>query len=102
MVRHNLVDRFHLDHPEREMWMWLDNSPSVHTTSYLDRRVRRADTDFVTCPLFNYGAWLVKFSLQLANRPSLVDYWKFNTSLLEIQDFRDWLVQCISGGSYWE
>ena len=37
MTRHNLVDRFHLDHPGREMWMWLDSSPSAKVGSYLDR-----------------------------------------------------------------
>ena len=31
---------------------------------------------------------LVRVSLWLANRPSLATYWKFNTSLLEIQNFR--------------
>ena len=29
MTRHDLVDRFRLDHPGREMWTWLDRSPSV-------------------------------------------------------------------------
>ena len=24
MARHDLIDRFCLDHPEREMWTWLD------------------------------------------------------------------------------
>ena len=27
MIRHDLVDRFCLDHPGREMWTWLDSSP---------------------------------------------------------------------------
>ena len=26
MTRHDLVDRFRLDHSEREMWTWLDSS----------------------------------------------------------------------------
>ena len=34
---HDLVDRFRLDHPGREMWMCLDRSPSVRVRSYLDR-----------------------------------------------------------------
>ena len=46
MTRHGLVDRFHLDHPGREMWTWLDRSPSAKVGSYLDRvLVRRADIE---------------------------------------------------------
>ena len=37
MTHHNLVDRFRLDHPGREMWTWLDSSPSAKVGSYLDR-----------------------------------------------------------------
>ena len=37
MARHDLVDRFHLDHPGREMWTWLNSSRSVCAISYLDR-----------------------------------------------------------------
>ena len=33
---HDLVNSFHLDHPQREMWMWLDSSPSTWVGSYLD------------------------------------------------------------------
>ena len=36
MARHDLVDRFRLDYPGREMWTWLDSSPSVRVRSYLD------------------------------------------------------------------
>ena len=51
VTRHGLVDRFRLDHPGREMWTWLDSSPSAKVGSYLDRvLVRRADIDFVSCP----------------------------------------------------
>ena len=94
MTRHNLVDWFRLDHPRREMWTWLDSSPSAKVGSYLDRViVRRADLDFCSCPMFHLIAWtnhkLVRVSLRLANRPSLAGYWKFNTSLLEIRDFRE-------------
>ena len=100
MTRHDLVDRFRLVHPGREMWMWLDSSPSAKVGSYLDRvLVRRADIDFVSCPTFHLIAWtdhkLVRVSLRLANRPSLAGYWKFNTSLLEIRDFRDRLESLI-------
>ena len=37
MTRHDLVDRFRVDHPGREMWTWLDSSPSAKVGSYLDR-----------------------------------------------------------------
>ena len=50
MTSHDLVDGFPLDHPGREMWMWLESSPSAKIGSYLDRvLVRRADIDFVSC-----------------------------------------------------
>ena len=29
MIRHGLVDRFRQDHPGRDMWTWLDRSPSA-------------------------------------------------------------------------
>ena len=114
VTRHGLVDRFRLDHPGREMWTWLDSSPSAKVGSYLDRvLVRRADIDFVSCPTFHLIAWtdhkLVRVSLRLANRPSLAGYWKFNTSLLEIRDFRDRLesliqralVGAVTGNRWW-
>ena len=54
MTRHDLVDRFRLDHPGRKMWTWLDSSPSTKVGSNLDRvLVRRADSDFVSCPTFH-------------------------------------------------
>ena len=37
MTRHDLVDRFRLDHPGRGMWTWLNRSPSAKVSSYLDR-----------------------------------------------------------------
>ena len=37
MARHDLVDRFRLDHSGREMWTWLDSSTSAKVGSYLDR-----------------------------------------------------------------
>ena len=74
MTCHDLVDRFRLDHPGREMWTWLDSSPSAKVGSYLDRvLVRRADSDFVSCPTFHLIVWtdhkLVLVSLRLANWP---------------------------------
>ena len=114
VARHDLVDRFSLDHPGKEMWTWLDSSPSAKVGFYLDIvLVRRADSDFVSCPMFHLIAWtdhkLVKVCLQLANKPSLDGYWKFNTSLQEIRDFRDWLeslskralVGVVSGNRWW-
>ena len=114
MAHHDLVDRFHRDPPEREIWTWPDSSPSVCARSYLDRvLVRRADTDFVTCPMFHFVGQtdhrLVKVSHRLDNRPSLAGYCKFNTSLLEIWDFWDWLksliqwelVEVVSGNRWW-
>ena len=54
VTRHGLVDRFRHDHSRREMWTWLDSSPSAKVGSYLDRvLVRRADIDFVSCPTFH-------------------------------------------------
>ena len=56
-------------------------------------------TDFDTCPTFHYVAWtdhrLVRVSLRLANKLSLAGNWKFNTSLLEIRDFRDHLESLV-------
>ena len=82
--------------------------------SVLSRQsVRRADSDFVTCLTFHYVGQTdhkhVKASLQLANRHSLVGYWKFNTSLLEIGNFRlrlETLIQralvgTVTGNKWW-
>ena len=52
---------------------------------------------------------LIRVSLRLANRPILAGYWKFNTSLLEIRDFRDRLeslikrelVGAVTGNRWW-
>ena len=75
--------------------------------------MRRGDIDFVCCPTFHLIAWtdhkLVWVSLRLANRPSLAGYWMFNTSLLEIRDFRDRLeslikrafVGVVTGNRWW-
>ena len=114
MSLHDLVDRFRLNHPGREMWTWLHISPSAKVGSYLDRvLVRRADIDFVSCPTFHLIAWtdpnLVRVSLLLANRPSLAGYWNFNTSLLDIRDFWDRLesliqralVGTVTGNRWW-
>ena len=54
LTKFDLIDRYRLDHPGREMWTWIGNSPSGQVRSYLDRvLVRRADSDLVTCPTFH-------------------------------------------------
>ena len=100
LMTHNLVDRFRLGHSGREMWTWLDSSPTAKVGSYLDRvLVRRAESDFVSCLTLYLIALtdhkLVRVSLQFANRLSLVGNRKFNTSLLEILDFQDRLKSLI-------
>ena len=51
LTRHDLIDRFRLDHTGREIWTWLDSSPFAKVGSYLDRvLITRADLDFVSCP----------------------------------------------------
>ena len=74
---------------------------------------RRADSDFVSCSTFHIIAWtdhkLVRVSLRLANRPSLVGCWKFNTSLLVIRDLQEQLeslikralVGAVTGNRWW-
>ena len=52
---------------------------------------------------------LIRVSLRLANWPSQAGYWKFNTSLLEIRDFRNRkeslikraLVGAVTGNRWW-
>ena len=81
--------------------------PSGQILTYLDKMfVRRANSDFVICPMFHWIGQtdhkLFRASLQLANRPSLAGYWKFNTFLLEIQNFREGLstlIQWVPMGS---
>ena len=55
LTEFDLVDRYRLDQPWREMWTWIGNLPSGQVRSYLDRvLVRRADSDQVTCPTFHW------------------------------------------------
>ena len=37
LTEFDLIDRYRLDHPGREMWTWIENSPSGQIRSYLDR-----------------------------------------------------------------
>ena len=92
IAQHDLVDRFHLDHPGREMWAWLDSSPSVRIRIYLDRViVRSADTEFVRCPTFHWIGLsdnkLVRSVCGLliglvwpASGSSIPPYWRYGTS----------------------
>ena len=86
LTEFDLIDRYRLDHPGREMWMWIGSSPSGQVWSYLDRvLVRRADSDLLACLMFHRLVGsdhkLVRVSLRLANRPSLASYWKFKSTL---------------------
>ena len=96
------------------MWTWLDSSFSARIRTYLDRAlVRRTDTKFIRCPTFHWIGLtdykLVRVSLQLVNWHSLISYWKFNISLLEIQDFQERLetliqrvlVGAVTGNKCW-
>ena len=95
MARDDLVDRFCLDHPGMEIWTWRDSSPSARVISCLDRVLEELTVISLVVPPSTWYGWLVRVSLQLANRPSLASYWKFNTSLLELRDFRDQLESLI-------
>ena len=37
LAEFDLIDRFRLDHPGREMWTWMGNFPSGQVRTYLDR-----------------------------------------------------------------
>ena len=37
LTEFDLIDRYRLDHPGREMWTWIGSSPSGQVRSYLDR-----------------------------------------------------------------
>ena len=114
LTEFDLIDRYRLDHPGRELWTWIGSLFSGQVRSYLDRvLVSRADSDQVACPTFHWLGQsdhkLVRVSLRLANRPSLASYWNFNTSLLEIWDFQmrlenliqRALVGAVIGNKWW-
>ena len=114
LTEFDLVNRYRLDHPGKEMWTWIGSTPSGQVQSYLDRvLVRRADSDLVTCPTFHWlertDHKLVRINVRLVNRPSLASYWKFNTSLLEICDsqvqlenlIKRALVGAVIGNRWW-
>ena len=76
--------------------------------TYLDRVLGELTQISLVVPLADHK--IVRVSLRLVNRPSLASYWKFNTSLLEIRDFREWLdtliqqalVRAVAGNWWWE
>ena len=115
MAENDLVDRYRVDHPGRKHWTWTNfSSSSVTNRSYLDRMlVRRADLDFLSCPEFKYlgrsDHKLVMARLRLSDRPKMATYWKLNSSLLELEDFRKKLgelvqrelVGAVTGNKWW-
>ena len=83
LTEFELVDRFRLDHPGREMWTWIGNSPSGPVRSYLDRvLVSRADSDLNACPTFHWlgrsDHKLVRVSLKKRNSAGVSEggYWE--------------------------
>ena len=74
------------------MWTWIGYSTSGQIQYYLDRVSEESDSNLVTCPTFHWlgrtDRKLFRVRQRLVNRYSLASYWKFNTSLLEIWDFR--------------
>ena len=76
----------------RRFVLWPDSVLS-------EQSVRRADSDFVTSPTFYWieqsDHKIVRVCLRLASTTRLAGYRKFNTSLLEIGDFRERLETLI-------
>ena len=101
MAENDLVDRYRVDHPGGKHWTWTNfSSSSVTNRAYLDRMlVRRADLDFLSCPEFKYlgrsDHKLVMARLRLSDRPKMATYWKLNSSLLELEDFRKKLGELV-------
>ena len=105
LTEFDLIDRYRLVHPGREMWMWLGNSPSGQILNRV--LVRRADSDLITCPTFHWlgrtDHKLVRVCLRFVNRPSLASYWKFNTRDMGLCDAAGKPnSEGVSGGGYWE
>ena len=112
IARYDLLDRFRLDTPGREMWTWLDNSSSVKAKCHLDRVLEELTLVLlrVPCSIILRGLTIGLFgSVWLANRLTLAGYWKFNTSFLELRNFRDRLespvlqasVGMVTGNKWW-
>ena len=65
--------------------------PKIDKVGWGASRVGRCEISLVglSCPTFHLIAWTDHKLVRVRLRPSLADYWKFNTSLLKIRDFRD-------------
>ena len=50
MTRHDLVDRFRLDHLGREMWTWRDSSPSAKVGPNLERMLEELTSISLVVP----------------------------------------------------
>ena len=91
ITRHALVDRFRLDHPGREMWTWLDSSPSTKIGSYLDRVLEELTLiSLVVSHSTRQGRLTINLLgsvsgqliglIQPATRSSIPSYWRYGTS----------------------
>ena len=93
----DLVDKFHKRHSNKLAWTWTSRGTSAQLYSYLDRAlVRRVNLDYLRGPSFDpykdsdYKILCVSIRLDKA-RCRMSGYWKFNSSLLGEDDFRNQL-----------
>ena len=95
--RLDLVDKFRERHPNKIAWTWTGSGASDQLYGYLDLVfVRRVDLDYLGGPSFDpYKDSDHKFlcvSIRLDKAKSAMSsYWKFNSSLLVEDDFRNQL-----------
>ena len=95
--RLDLVDKFRERYPNKVVWTWTGRDASAQLYSYLDRvLVRRVDLDYLGGLSFDpYEDSDHKFlcvSVKLDKAGSRMSgYWKFNLSLLAVDDFRNQL-----------
>lgn len=95
--RFYLVDKFRNEHPKWVKWTWTNRGDldRVQISRYIDRvLVRRVN---LGCPNFHSIIYsdhtLVRLRINLYKaKPKMAEYWKFNTSLLNVKDFRDQLL----------
>ena len=112
--RLDLVDKFRERHPNKIAWTWTGRGASAQLYSYLDRvLVKRVDLDYLGGPSFDlYKDSVHKFlcvSIRLDKaRSRMSGYWKFNSSLLAEDDFRNQLelikrelTGAIMGNRWW-
>ena len=93
----DLVDKFRDRHPNKIAWNWTGRGASAQLYSYLDRvLVKRVDLDYLGGPSFDpykgsdHKVLCVSIRLDKA-RSLMPGYWKFNSSLLAEDDFRNQL-----------